>query len=101
MWIQVANLVTGSVDAVLMRQSDFTAAAEQVRFLQFNAGRIFAAGSTVLNSRLERPDIAGAHFEIDDAVVISDRPNLRIEQIAVAAQNALAFPQQSIHVEIA
>ncbi len=62
---------------------------EQVVFRERHAAFVDASRAAEAHVRVERPCIARGDFEIDDAVMPRDRPNIHFVQEPVAAQQAL------------
>jgi hypothetical protein len=96
LWVSVADLLGRAIHFVAACERDLLAVAQQIGFLHFEPAGVFAAAAAEVNAGLERPHIARAYFDVHDAVANRYRHHLRVEQIAIAAKNALAFIEQPL-----
>ena len=65
--------------------------AEEVVLAQPDAARILSAGAGDTDARDERPAVSRQHLDVDDAVLVGDRADLHVVEIARAAQQALGL----------
>src|SRR5579864_5778008 len=91
--VAVTDQLRGAVDVLEPRHLDVLAGAEEVLVLDVERGAVGAAGAAEVEAELQRPDVPRQHLEIDLALVLGDRPDGRLVQVAVVAQQPLALAQ--------
>jgi hypothetical protein len=75
-----------AVDVRLRLQGEAATGAEYVAFLDADAAAVLAALAAELDIRLERPGVLGDDLDVDDAVAVGDREDVRLAQVFAAAQ---------------
>ena len=77
------------------------ASAEEVELFELHADRVLAALAAERQARIQRPDIARRHRDIDAPVLEGDRLDRRIVEIAGGSQDARRLIDQALRVGIA
>ena len=90
-----------AVDVVRPAERELLAVAEQVFFLELDRARVFSTLAAEVDTRVQRPGIARAHFEIDRLAVPGHRTNGCVIKVVVGAQDALGFLDDTMHVRLA
>ena len=75
--------------------------AEQVQLLDLDSGGVLPAVPAERNARIECPHIARDDFDVDFTVVIRDRSDGSVVEVARRSQQPLGFVHQPLRISIA
>ena len=92
--IVIAQRRRRAIHVGLAADAELRAGAEQVQLLELEARGALAALAAEGDAGIQRPHILRHHFDVDHAVVPRHGPDVRILQIARAAQDARGFFEQ-------